>query len=717
MKALRALVFASLSAVLSISMTDRALAQQAPTSPFVRVGPDVGYPDGSRIRATYRMEKGGAAIAGVTRGMVVRALAERAAARARLPTGFTLRTGATTRLLLGPAPERVSTIGVSGEVTEAVEPIHRSVAADVGEAAAPEDAKLITLHAIEYRGIPLAKGSDYVTFATGDGRLLAERQRSVPSSVDATSPTVRPEQAVAAARSHGGALLVQATAETPRLEIWVGGATRGRLAWTFTVRNESSTAPVARQYWVSAVGSPRVIAWETLVYHTHHGVVTGTYWSTSPLAGTGSVTLADLRVDRGGDNVLTGAEGLYEFPSGTGSATITSTLRGSFAAVQNAAGAVMTTTATGTPASAIDLNYGGASTPDFAQVSAFYWTSFAHRLAGLAQTELASLTTRVNIAQSCNAYWNGNSINFFQAGGSCPNTAYSDVVLHEFGHGVDAVKGGIVDGGYSEGFGDALAVLGTRQACLGRDFLGAGTCLRPATDVILWPPAPGEDVHAIGRRYAGFVWELVQQLAKTYGTNGAFDIATQLVLAANAANPSNIPDAVHLAFVADDTDGNLATCSPHFWELASAADSRRIPRPPDCAAPVALSPGATAQFPWVPGKTLSGNSNVISVQIHLDQPTLLQVVANSSAKVTAGKASLRTGFLNQPAPSTMWTNSLREVSVQTNEWSNFGSTFAVPLPAGNHVIYWKAWVSGSPVVLSGGVLNVHATKQAGGTGP
>src|SRR5262249_39268019 len=36
----------------------------------------------------------------------------------------------------------------------------------------------------------------------------------------------------------------------------------------------------------------------------------------------------------------------------------------------------------------------------------------------------------VNLAQVCNAYFDGSSINFFQSGGGCPNTAYSTVVAH-----------------------------------------------------------------------------------------------------------------------------------------------------------------------------------------------------------------------------------------------------------------------------------------------
>ena len=35
-----------------------------------------------------------------------------------------------------------------------------------------------------------------------------------------------------------------------------------------------------------------------------------------------------------------------------------------------------------------------------------------------------------NIASSCNAYFNGNSTNYFIASGGCPNTSYSTVIAH-----------------------------------------------------------------------------------------------------------------------------------------------------------------------------------------------------------------------------------------------------------------------------------------------
>ena len=64
----------------------------------------------------------------------------------------------------------------------------------------------------------------------------------------------------------------------------------------------------------------------------------------------------------------------------------------------------------------------------------------------------------VNYNSNCNAFWNGKSINFFQGSSKCFNSGnMGEIVLHEWGHGLDYNLGGISDGAYSEGFGDLLA--------------------------------------------------------------------------------------------------------------------------------------------------------------------------------------------------------------------------------------------------------------------
>ena len=71
----------------------------------------------------------------------------------------------------------------------------------------------------------------------------------------------------------------------------------------------------------------------------------------------------------------------------------------------------------------------------------------------------------VNVASTCNAFWNGTGLVFFAAGGGCVNTAtVPDVVYHEYGHGnndkiyqQDGRPNGMVNGALHEGMADVCA--------------------------------------------------------------------------------------------------------------------------------------------------------------------------------------------------------------------------------------------------------------------
>lgn len=682
-----------------------AWGQQSPATPLAAVSSELKYPDGARLQEEYSMPNQSLAVpsTGEAARPAVMGLAAAARVQATLPEGFTILPGETKQI--GPSGMRASAAPAAAPTLAAP--------------ATPSDQKYITVHPLAYQGVPLAKGSDYMTMVSADNRLLVARKRGLPNAVDGTTPTVTADAALAAARQIAGPALAGSDVRRtpPTLEVWVDDHQAGHLAWTFTLSGGSAADPDIRRFWVAALGEPRVLNWESEVFHTQHGSVTANIWTTSSAAGapTGNRSVADLQVTRStdGGHVTTGADGRYGYTAGVGNAQITATLQGPFAQIQNQAGAGLQVAKTGGTADPLDLNFGAASETDLAQTTAFYWTDFAHELAqpALGPTALANLPVRTSINATCNAFWDGSSLNFFHAGGGCPNTAYSDVVLHEFGHGVDAANGGIVDLGYSEGFGDSLAVLGTRQPCVGRDFFGPGTCLRPATDVVLWPPPANDDPHDVGRRYAGFVWELVKQLKQANADDEAFQLATRLVLGAAAANPANIPDAVRLSFVVDAPDGNPAHGSPHFKELAAAADSRKIPRPADpVAAGGAVS--ASAAFPFTPAKMVNANSVILQTTIHLDHPAAVHISANSSATSPAA-LSFVTGFWNDPNPNAVWTNSYRNVAVSASQWSNFGSTMAINLPAGDQTIYWKIWVSGGTLTLSSAVLLVEGFEGVG----
>lgn len=702
--------FAVLTGTMLLVQAGPSDAQQVPFAGMPAEEAD--YPSGDRLQSRYETMPGGAALPAFRAAMTEDDLGFVAGAeiQPRLPEGFALRQGSTAHVLTDLPPS-------------AAPALRRQAMPADPSAASPGRGKYISIYPLQYRGVPLAKGSDYLAIVSEDGRLLATRERGVPSDVNATEPTVSAETAVDVARQDAAEAMGEDEVDLaePALEIWVDEDQRGRLAWKVVLESTSLTDPRGRQYWISAVDEPDVIQWESIIYHTHFGTISGNLWEASSSGAAQNRPLGDLQVNRigdGGGSVVTGSDGRYGFTDGSGEADVEATLVGPRVAIENMAGALMEVAGSGSPDGPIDLNVAASDEFEFSQVSAFYWTNLSRRLAqaGLAVDPTHQMPTRVNIDDSCNAFYrlSDRSINFFRAGGSCPNTAYSDVVLHEFGHYVDHVNGGILDGGWSEGVGDALAILGTRQPCLGRDFLGAGTCLRPATDVVLWPPAPGEGVHDQGRRYAGFAWELVQRLRTGYGEDAAFDIAKQLIVATLVANPSSIPDAVHLAFLLDDDDGDLTTGTPHFRELAAAADSRNLPRPADPPVASGTPLAFSSQFPWTPAKNVSSNSNILEVQIHLDRPAEIHVSANSSARTQSNQLEFRTGFLDQSQPNAMWTDSLRNVSLQhAGQWANFGSKFATSLPAGDHSIYWKIWVSGGELEFSSGSLLVEAFGTSG----
>ena len=90
-----------------------------------------------------------------------------------------------------------------------------------------------------------------------------------------------------------------------------------------------------------------------------------------------------------------------------------------------------------------------------------------------------SITVNVNLNQTCNAYWNGSTVNFFRSGGGCANTGeLPGVSLHEWGHGLDTNdgNGSSADNGTGETYGDFSAALFTHNSCIGNGFLGTSNC-------------------------------------------------------------------------------------------------------------------------------------------------------------------------------------------------------------------------------------------------
>ena len=461
--------------------------------------------------------------------------------------------------------------------------------------------KVISLFSVLYRGVPLSKGSDIVTVIGGDGRLLYERHRNIPTKVDGHEGKIGSEEARKIARDDFFRLVRNddMTVGEPERQIWVSPDREGRLSWNFVVDCNDPRIPIAIEYWISAL-TGEVLRRENASYF-FEGTVTGDVWTGSAFHrnDTASIGLPRLRLaSETGDEVI--ADNMGNFTSaGTGTATFTGSLAGPTGVVRNLAGAALTAKGAGTASAPISVHFAAKEEFEVAQTSAYYWVHTALDMAAPVlvdgKPDLAKLPIHVNSEGTCNAEWIKDNkrpyVRFFRSDNKCPNTAYSDIAFHEMGHGVDQVNGGIVNEAYSEGFGDALALFGTRQSCVGRDFYGQDTCLREASLVVKWPADPSRvRKYELAKVYAGFTWELINQLRDSLPLDEALLVAKQLVLSVAKTNPKSIPGAVHSTFVADNDDEHLATCSPHQKQIFAAAVSRNLPVPPPCSPSPVFAP-------------------------------------------------------------------------------------------------------------------------------
>jgi subtilisin-like proprotein convertase family protein len=175
----------------------------------------------------------------------------------------------------------------------------------------------------------------------------------------------------------------------------------------------------------------------------------------------------------------------------------------------------------------------------------------------------ATLVANSNLNSTCNAHWDGRTINFYQGSANCANTGLiADVIYHEWGHGLDANTGGIEDSAFSEGIGDIVSLLITRS-----DKLGIGFHLpdhKPVRDLgpdKIYPQDRGE-VHAEGLIIGSTFWDLYQEFVNVYNEQKAIDLLSKYIFKGIYTAPTYL-DMYQAILVIDDDDQNLLNSTPN----------------------------------------------------------------------------------------------------------------------------------------------------------
>jgi thermitase len=123
------------------------------------------------------------------------------------------------------------------------------------------------------------------------------------------------------------------------------------------------------------------------------------------------------------------------------------------------------------------------------------------------------------------------------------------------------------------------------------------------------------------------------------------------------------------------------------------------------------------EFFWPEKRTFNAVSNVLSVPFSLPQPMFVDVTVHGTARRVVGNGSttFTTGVFTDAAPNVMWTGSYRQGTYTGNGVSiPVTSEFSIKLPAGDHVMYWKLWVSNADMEFASANITVRAFSCSAG---
>ncbi len=283
------------------------------------------------------------------------------------------------------------------------------------------------------------------------------------------------------------------------------------------------------------------------------------------------------------------------------------------------------------------------------------------------------LTSNMNINDTCNAFWNGASVNFFRSGGGCRNTGEIAAIFdHEWGHGLDNNGVNPALPQPIESIPDMYAMVRLNTSCIGRGFFTNQTCGgygdacdgTPASGgctgvrdldyeahrcnqphTATWaqfgftsaqcggtgaatgcPPGPspcGGEVHCEGYVMAEVGWDLLKRDLMAppfnYDEQRAHEIGARLIYLGAQPITSWYTCAVgggcgatggYLTFLAvDDDNGNLSDGTPHMTAIRAAFERHEI----HCATPSPVNSGCAGGPVDAPEVTLSGTDRAILV--------------------------------------------------------------------------------------------------------
>lgn len=293
------------------------------------------------------------------------------------------------------------------------------------------------------------------------------------------------------------------------------------------------------------------------------------------------------RVAIGATAAFTDINGNFTIPNaGTTAVTVSSGLRGRWFSVFTPSSAYTALTMSATPPGPANFihNPTNSNATFRSAVNAYYNSNVVRDHALQYNPTFPTIGTqaefRVNVAVSgtCNAYYDGGSINFFPAGGGCPSTAFGDVVHHEYGHHLVNVAGS-GQGQYGEGYGDLVGVLISDDPILGYGFTNnCGFGIRTAVNSIQYPCSA--EIHECGQLITGCFWDTRNALVAA-GVSNYRDLLATWAYNSVVLHTGDLitPEITLDVLTLDDNDANINNGTPHYNEINTGFSAHNMPGP------------------------------------------------------------------------------------------------------------------------------------------
>ena len=420
-----------------------------------------------------------------------------------------------------------------------------------------------------YQGLEVV--DSHIGLRFRDGKHVLTTAVTFPGITISTTPVVDGARAesVAVAALAGAGVEGLALAGRSELVVYPQDDTRFRLAFRNYVR---SASPAGN--WmtiVAADGSDEILA-------RHNGVAyaVGQFQVQVEPRYIGQPTVSRSAPGHAAGGKVTDGDGIWETAAGN----VTVPNAGSFFSITNDAAAAKTK----------QINVAGSGFEQFTwmsteapleEIDPFYYANQTHELQLQVAPDIAwyyqVLSIKTNVSGTCNAFYDGSSLNFFPTGGGCNSTSrIADVIYHEYGHGIhDHLTPGGLGGSAAvaeiqEGVADIFAHELTNDPNLGPNFFpGQMAGIRNAEDVRTYPSGvqgANAEVHESGKVWTNTWWLLRKaMLAKLGPAIGSYDF--NLLHANTLRGGAVYTTAYSEAIAADDDDADPSNGTPNSCEI------------------------------------------------------------------------------------------------------------------------------------------------------